>query len=105
FVLMAQDRSIEGIRAATIRLIRNNLRLIDDKYRKDVRNTSMFMELLRSPHRMTSMLRKMKHYGVLAAYLPEFGRIVGQMQHDLFHIYTVDDHTLQVMENMRRFHH
>jgi len=105
FVLMAQDRSIEGIRAATIRLIRNNLRLIDDKYRKDVRNTSMFMELLRSPHRMVGMLRKMKHYGVLSAYLPEYGRIVGQMQHDLFHIYTVDDHTLQVMENMRRFRH
>ncbi len=105
FMLMAHDRSIEGIRAATIRLIRNNLRLIDDKYRKDVRNTSMFMELLRSPHRMVNMLRKMKHYGVLSAYLPEFGKIVGQMQHDLFHIYTVDDHTLQVMENMRRFRH
>ncbi len=105
FVLMAHDRSIEGIRAATIRLIRNSLHLIDDKYRKDVRNTSMFMELLRSPHRVVGMLRKMKHYGVLAVYLPEFGRIVGQMQHDLFHIYTVDDHTLQVMENMRRFRH
>jgi len=105
FVLMAQDRSIEGVRAATIRLIRNHVSLIDDKYRKDVRNTSMFMELLRSPHRMVGMLRKMKHYGVLPAYLPEFGRVIGQMQHDLFHIYTVDDHTLQVMENMRRFRH
>ena len=105
FVLMAQDRAIEGIRAATIRLIRNSLPLIDDDFRKDVRNTSMFMELLRSPHRMVNMLRKMKHYGVLSAYLPEFGRVVGQMQHDLFHIYTVDDHTLQVMENMRRFRH
>jgi [protein-PII] uridylyltransferase len=105
FMLMSHDRSIEGIRAATIRMIRNSLRLIDDKYRKDVRNTSMFMELLRSPHRVVGMLRKMKHYGVLSAYLPEFGRIVGQMQHDLFHIYTVDDHTLQVMENMRLFRH
>lgn len=104
FMLMAQDRSIEGIRAATIRLLRNSLTLIDDDYRKDVRNTSMFMELLRSPQRMVSQLRKMKHYGILSAYLPEFGRIVGQMQHDLFHIYTVDDHTLQVMENMQRFH-
>jgi [protein-PII] uridylyltransferase len=105
FTLMAQDRSIEGIRAATIRLLRNNLNLIDDDYRKDVRNVSMFMELLRSPHRMVNQLRKMKHYGILSAYLPEFGRIVGQMQHDLFHIYTVDDHTLQVMENLRRFNH
>jgi [protein-PII] uridylyltransferase len=105
FVLMAQDRSIEGIRASTIRLIRNNLHLIDDKYRKDSRNTTMFMELLRSPHMVVARMRKMKLYGVLSAYLPEFGRIVGQMQHDLFHIYTVDDHTLQVMENMRRLRH
>jgi len=105
FVLMAQHREIDTIRASTIRLLRNSLRLIDAKYRTDVRNTSMFMELLRSPHHMVAMLRKMKHYGILSAYLPEFGRIVGQMQHDLFHIYTVDDHTLQVMENMRRFRH
>jgi [protein-PII] uridylyltransferase len=105
FVLMGQDRSIEGIRASTIRLIRNSLSLIDDKYRKDSRNTTMFMELLRSPYAMVAHLRKMKLYGVLSAYLPEFGRIVGQMQHDLFHIYTVDDHTLQVMENMRRLRH
>ncbi|HWK53963.1 MAG TPA: HD domain-containing protein, partial [Hyphomicrobiales bacterium] len=105
FVLMAQHREIDTIRASTIRLLRNSLRLIDDKYRRDVRNTSMFMELLRSPHHMVGMLRKMKHYGILSAYLPEFGRVVGQMQHDLFHIYTVDDHTLQVMENMRRFRH
>jgi [protein-PII] uridylyltransferase len=102
---MAQDRSIEGIRASTIRLIRNSLSLIDDKYRVDSRNTTMFMELLRSPEMMVARLRKMKLYGVLSAYLPEFGRIVGQMQHDLFHIYTVDDHTLQVMDNMRRLRH
>ncbi|MEI7950567.1 MAG: [protein-PII] uridylyltransferase [Gammaproteobacteria bacterium] len=103
FVLMGQDPSIENIRASTIRLLRNSINLINDKYRHDVRNTSMFMELLRSPYRMVTLLRKMKHYGVLSAYLPEFGRIVGQMQHDLFHIYTVDEHTLQVIENMRRF--
>ncbi|MDR2212098.1 MAG: [protein-PII] uridylyltransferase [Pseudomonadales bacterium] len=105
FVLMAQHRNIDSIRASTIRLLRNGLPLIDDKYRNDPRNTAMFMELLRSPHHMVGILRKMKHYGILSAYLPEFGRIVGQMQHDLFHIYTVDDHTLQVMENMRRFRH
>ena len=65
----------------------------------------MFMELLRSPHMMVGRLREMKRYGILSAYLPEFGRIIGQMQYDLFHVYTVDDHTLQVMENMRRFRH
>lgn len=105
FVHMTQDREIEGIRASTIRLIRNSIKLIDDDFRQDIRNRSLFMELLRSPHRVVHRLRQMKRYGVLSAYLPEFGRIVGKMQHDLFHIYTVDDHTLQVMENMRRLRH
>ncbi len=105
FVLMAQNPEIGGIRAATIRLICNGCQLIDANFRDDVRNTSLFMELLRSPHKLVFRLRQMKRYGILSAYLPEFGKIVGQMQHDLFHIYTVDDHILQVIENMRRLLH
>ena len=61
------------------------------------------MELIRSPHKMTLQIRRMARYGILGRYLPEFEQITGQMQHDLFHIYTVDAHTLQVVENMRRF--
>jgi [protein-PII] uridylyltransferase len=105
FMLYAQDPKIKGIRAATIRMIRNGRQLIDNKFRNDIRNTSLFMELLRSPYKMVTRLRQMKRYGILGAYLPEFGRVIGQMQHDLFHIYTVDDHTLQVVENMRRLNH
>ncbi|MDG2091317.1 MAG: [protein-PII] uridylyltransferase [Gammaproteobacteria bacterium] len=105
FVLFAQDKKIEGIRASTIRLIRNSRHLIDDDFRSDIRNTSLFMELLRSPYKMVARLRQMKRYGILGNYLPEFGSIIGQMQHDLFHIYSVDDHTLQVVENMRRLSH
>lgn len=105
FVLLSQDEKIEGIRATTIRLIRNGRQLIDKDFRKDIRNTSLFMELIRSPYKMVAHLRQMKRYGILGAYLPEFGKIIGQMQHDLFHIYSVDDHTLQVVENMRRLHH
>ncbi len=105
FVLLAQNHKIDGIRASTIRLIRNSRQLIDKDFRKDIRNTSLFMELLRSPYKMVAHLRQMKRYGILGAYLPEFGNIIGQMQHDLFHIYSVDDHTLQVVENMRRLHH
>ncbi|PCJ40383.1 MAG: [protein-PII] uridylyltransferase [SAR86 cluster bacterium] len=105
FVLFAQNEKIEGIRASTIRLIRNGRQLIDDDFRKDIRNTSLFMELIRSPYKIVARLRQMKRYGILGAYLPEFGKIIGQMQHDLFHIYSVDDHTLQVVENMRRLHH
>lgn len=103
FVLMAQHPEIKGIRASTIRLLRDNRRLVDDEYRNDIRNVSLFMELLRSPHMVTLQLRRMSRYGLLGRYLPEFGQITGQMQHDLFHIYTVDAHTLQVVENMRRF--
>ncbi len=103
FVLMAQNPQIQGVRASTIRLIRDHRHLVDEKFRNDIRNTSLFMELLRSTHMLTLQLRRMARYGILGRYLPEFGQITGKMQHDLFHIYTVDAHTLQVVENMRRF--
>ncbi len=103
FVLMAQNPKIEAIRASTIRLLRDSRRLIDEEYRHDIRNVTLFMALLCSPHKMTLQLRRMARYGILGRYLPEFGQISGQMQHDLFHIYTVDAHTLQVVENMRLF--
>ncbi len=103
FVLMAQNPRIKGVRAITIRSIRDHRYLINETFRKDLRNVTLFMELLRSPHELTSQLRRMARYGVLGLYLPEFGAISGKMQHDLFHIYTVDAHTLQVVENTRRF--
>lgn len=103
FVLMAQNEYIAGIRAATIRLIRDSAHLIDDDFRNDRRNTRQFLELLRSPFKVAQQLRRMNRYGILGRYLPEFGKIVGRMQHDLFHIYTVDAHTLEVVKNMRRF--
>ncbi len=102
FVLLANNPQIRGIRASTIRLLRENRKLIDNAFRGDIRNISMFMELLHSPHQMVAQLRRMARYGILGRYLPEFGKIMGQMQHDLFHIYTVDAHTLQVLQNMRR---
>lgn len=103
FVLMANHDDVQGVRAATIRLIREHLDLIDDDFRNDPRNTQLFMALLRSPHKLVSQLTRMRRYGVLGRYLPEFGRIVGQMQHDLFHIYTVDAHTMLLIRNLRRF--
>lgn len=103
FVLMAQNPQISGVRASTIRLIRENRRLVDDEFRQDLSNISLFMELLKSKHQVAMQLRRMARYGILGRYLPEFGKITGKMQHDRFHIYTVDAHTLQVVENMRRF--
>ncbi|WP_409525026.1 [protein-PII] uridylyltransferase [Nitrincola sp. MINF-07-Sa-05] len=105
FVLLAQNLRIKGVRASTIRLIREHRHLIDDEFRHDIRNTSLFMELLRSEDGVSTQLKRMNRYGILGRYLPEFGRIVGQMQHDLFHIYTVDAHTLKVIQKMRQFRH
>tara|TARA_R110000823_G_scaffold210224_4_gene340459 strand:- start:16087 stop:18729 length:2643 start_codon:yes stop_codon:yes gene_type:complete len=103
FLFCANDAEINGIAAPTIRQIRNNRQLIDDAFRADPRNHQSFLDLLRSPHKMTLQLRRMARYGVLGDYLPEFGRIIGQMQHDLFHVYTVDAHTLEVIKFARHF--
>ncbi|AZZ90912.1 [protein-PII] uridylyltransferase [Hahella sp. KA22] len=102
FLLMAQSPQVRGIRANTIRAIRAHRHLIDDKFRSDLANTSLFMEILKTPHALHRTLSSMKRYGVLGKYLPEFGRVVGKMQHDLFHIYTVDAHTIHVIRNMIR---
>ncbi|MBF7053718.1 [protein-PII] uridylyltransferase [Halomonas sp. KAO] len=103
FLLMAEHPGIEGVRADTIRQIRDHRHLIDDLYRDDVRHQSLFMELLRSGGNVARQLRRMNRYGVLGKYLPEFGRAIGLMQHDLFHIYTVDAHTLHLLKFIHGF--
>jgi [protein-PII] uridylyltransferase len=105
FVIMANRRDIAGVRAATIRSIRDHLHLIDDEFRHAPEVTKLFIDLLRAPYTLVSQLTRMRRYGVLGRYIPEFGRVIGQMQHDLFHIYTVDAHTMLVIRNMRRFHY
>ena len=102
FVLLAQNPRIQGVRAETIRLLRDHRHLIDDEFRSDLRNTSLFVELFKCKEGIHRNLRRMNRYGVLGRYLPEFGHIVGQMQHDLFHIYTVDAHTLNVIKYLRK---
>jgi [protein-PII] uridylyltransferase len=102
FTLMAQHEYIQGARAATIRLIHESRRLVDASCRKDPRANRLFLQLLASPYRVVTQLDRMKRYGVLGRFIPEFGRIIGQTQHDLFHVYSVDSHTLRVVRNMRR---
>ncbi|MAN51997.1 MULTISPECIES: [protein-PII] uridylyltransferase [unclassified Marinimicrobium] len=103
FVLMAKHPEIQGVRASTIRLIRESRHLIDDDYRRNPTNTQLFLELFHHPKGLVEQLKRMSRYGILGLYLPEFGQVTGQMQHDLFHIYTVDAHTLKVMQNMCDF--
>jgi len=103
FLLLQQHPEIKGVSAPTLRALWRARRLINPAFRKDPRNREQFMQLLRSPERVARLLRRMNQYGVLGRYLPVFGRIVGQMQHDLYHVYTVDEHILKVLRNVRRF--
>ena len=103
FVLLQQHPDIRGVRASTMRAVARNLWLIDEEFRQNPRHHRLFLEILRSPVGVTHELRRMNTYGVLGRYIPAFGRIVGRMQYDLFHAYTVDAHTLFVVSNLRRF--
>ena len=103
FLLLEQQPELKGVRAGTIRAIRENRHLVDNDFRKDMRARSLFMEIIRQPRGITHELRRMNVYGILAAYLPAFERITGLMQYDLFHTYTVDEHILTVVRNLRRF--
>ncbi len=103
FLLLQQSPSLKGIRAGTIRLIRKSLSLIDDSFRHNKTANRLFIEILRQPRGITHQLKRMNRYGVLATYLPDFANIVARMQYDLFHIYTVDEHTLFLIRNLRRF--
>ncbi len=102
FVKLCENPRIDGIYSETLKKLKENRYLIDSSFRKKKRNIDLFMRLIRSKRLMVTQLEQMKQLGILGRYLPEFGRVTGQMQYDLFHIYTVDAHTLQVLRNMRR---
>ena len=103
FVLLQQNPEVRGVRASTMRAVAKCLWLIDEEFRQNPRHHRLFLEILRSPVGVTHELRRMNTYGVLGRYIPAFGRVVGRMQYDLFHAYTVDAHTIFVVSNLRRF--
>lgn len=103
FLLLELNHEILGVRAETIRLIRQNLHLIDKNFLQLEKAKKLFINIISAPEGVTHELRRMNRYGVLAAYIPGFEQIVGRMQYDLFHAYTVDEHTLSVVRNLRRF--
>ncbi len=103
FHLLQRHPDIRGVSAFTIGLVKRNLYLIDEEFRQNPRNHRLFLNILRATSGVTRELRRMNLYGVLGLYIPSFGRIVGRMQYDLFHAYTVDEHTLFVVSNLRRF--
>ena len=94
---------LRGMTARTLRALWRNRHRIDAAFRRDPAHRAQFVQMFREPRGLTHALRRMNLYGILGQYLPAFGRIGGQMQHDLFHVYTVDEHILMVIRNLRRF--
>jgi len=103
FLLMQQHQELRGMTARTLRALWRARSLINNSFRKDPIARTLFLHMLQQPRGIVHEFRRMNQYGILGLYLPEFGAIVGQMQHDLFHVYTVDQHILMVLRNLRRF--
>jgi [protein-PII] uridylyltransferase len=103
FLIMAQRRELKGMTARTMRALWHARFKIDADFRRDPANRSLFLQILKAPKGIIHALRSMNQTSILGRYLPSFRRIIGQMQHDLFHVYTVDQHILMVVRNIRCF--
>ncbi|UTW50027.1 [protein-PII] uridylyltransferase [Bacterioplanoides sp. SCSIO 12839] len=103
FNLMAQQPDAKGIHTNTIRALREHRHLIDEDFRTNPEHNRLFMELVRNKACVVRELSRMMRYGILGRYIPEFGQVIGMMQHDLFHIYTVDEHSLRMVRMLRQF--
>ena len=103
FLVYQTTVGVKGLSARTLRALYNARDLMDAKFRSDPVNRATFRKILMQPEGITHAMRLMNQTSVLGRYLWVFRRIVGQMQHDLFHVYTVDQHILMVLRNVRRF--
>ena len=103
FLLYETTVGIKGLSARTLRALYNARTVMDGKFRNDPVNRACFRSILMQHDGITHAMRLMNQTSVLGRYLWVFRRIVGQMQHDLFHVYTVDQHILMVLRNVRRF--
>ncbi|MCO2667359.1 HD domain-containing protein, partial [Pseudomonas aeruginosa] len=103
FLLYETTRGVKGLSARTLRALYNSREIMNNAWRRDPRNRDTFMRILQQPEGITHAFRLMNQTSVLGRYLLNFRRIVGQMQHDLYHVYTVDQHILMVLRNIRRF--
>ena len=102
FIKLGQRKDIANIDTRTSKILRENILLIDKDFKNDINFSKQFLEILRSPYNLSSILKKMKRLGIIQAYIKEFEEVIGQMQFDLFHVYTVDEHTFKVVRNMRQ---
>lgn len=103
FLMMQQNHALKGMSAQLLRALWHNRFRINSEFRKDPGNKALFIDFFKQPQGIVHELRRLNQTSVLSRYLPVFRKIVGQMQHDLFHVYTVDQHIMAVVRNLRRF--
>jgi [protein-PII] uridylyltransferase len=103
FLILQQHPELDGMGATLLRNMQRVKRLVNRDFRQNATNKKLFIEIISQPSGVNHALRAMNRYGILGSYIPAFGKIIGQMQHDLFHVYTVDEHILNVLANLRRF--
>lgn len=103
FLVLAQHSELKGMSAPTMRALWHARFKINHRFRHNPVNQQLFLQILQAPQGITHTLRGMNQMNILGRYLPAFRGIIGQMQHDLFHVYTVDQHILMVVRNLRRF--
>ncbi|MFY9179854.1 MAG: [protein-PII] uridylyltransferase [Venatoribacter sp.] len=102
FLLMQHTQNAIGIHSNTIRALRQHRYLIDDDFRKNPKHNAIFMQMIRSPKWVVRELKRMMRYGILGRYITDFGHIIGMMEHDLFHAYTVDEHSFRMLRLLRK---
>ena len=102
FIEIGKSKITNSIDTETKSLIKKNAKLIDKDFRRNEVYANQFLNILKSKYNLSSILRTMKALGILQRYIPEFDNVIGQMQFDLFHVYTVDEHTFKVVRNMRQ---
>jgi len=103
FLLLEQRSELKGMTARTLRAVWLNRKRVNAAFRADPRNRALFMEIVTQKRGVVHAFRQMNQYGIMSRYLPPWRKILCQMQHDLFHAYTVDQHILMVLRNVRRF--
>ncbi|MBX3681867.1 MAG: [protein-PII] uridylyltransferase [Thauera sp.] len=103
FLLLQQRSELKGMTARTLRALWIHRNQVNAAFRADPAHRVLFLQILQQRRGIVRVFRKMNEYGILSRYIPAWRRIVGQMQHDLFHVYTVDQHILMVLRNVRRF--
>ena len=103
FTALAENPALKGLRAQALARLQAALEWQGQALRDDPAVQAAFLRLLRLGAAAVPALARMSRHGLLAQYLPAFGKVVGRMQYDLFHVYTVDEHTLRVLRIVARF--